>query len=602
MPGLTLTLLGPPQLASDGAPIHLRSRKCIALLAYLAVSGVRQRRAALATLLWPESDRERAHNMLRTTLSRLRSALQGQWLVADRRTVGLDGSHEEAVDVLRFRSLLAQCQRHGHGVRETCSDCLPPLSEAVELYGGDFMDGFTLPDSVEFDTWQSLETEALRQDLVSALQRLVQGYAVQREVERAVACAKRWLTVDPLDEGAHRALMRLYAGSGQLTAALRQYETCEGVLRQELGVSPSEETKDLYQAIRGGRMPQLQVRALVVSAVPARPRHNLPVQPTAFVGREEELDEIAQRLADPRCRLLTVVGPGGMGKSRLAIQAGEEHLPAFSDGVWFVPLAALESVDLLASTIMEALDVPRYGSSDPRAQLLSHLRERHPLLILDNFEHLLEGTTLVTEMLAGAPGLKLLVTSRERLNLRVEWLFPLGGMGVPEEAIIQPGEGGDVIAQAVAVLEGYSAVELFVQCARQVQPYFSLVAAGAGWVARICQLVEGMPLAIELAAPWVRVMDCEEIAQEIEGGLDLLTTALHDAPQRHRFVRAVFHHSWGCSRPRSDLCCGSSRSFGGGSAGRRRRRGLGHLSSRCLAWWTDRGFAVLPRAATRCTN
>jgi predicted ATPase len=269
------------------------------------------------------------------------------------------------------------------------------------------------------------------------------------------------------------------------------------------------------------------------------------VQPTPFVGREEELDEIAQRLADPGCRLLTVVGPGGTGKSRLAIQAGEEHLPTFSDGVWFVPLASLDSADLLASTIMEALDVPRYGSSDPRAQLLSYLCDRNLLLILDNFEHLLEGTTLVVEILSGAAGIKLLVTSRERLNLRGEWLFPLGGMGVPEEeAIIQAGEGGDVIAQAVTVLEGYSAVELFLQCAQRLQPQLSLASAGPASVIRICRLVEGMPLAIELAAPWTRVMDCEEIAREIEANLGFLATTLRDVPQRHRSMRAVFDQSW----------------------------------------------------------
>jgi predicted ATPase len=253
-------------------------------------------------------------------------------------------------------------------------------------------------------------------------------------------------------------------------------------------------------------MPPAQVRAPMVSAVPARPRHNLPVQPTPFVGREEELDQVARRPADPACRLPAVVGPGGMGKSRLAIQAAEEHLPIYRDGVCFVPLAPpLETVDLLPSTIVETLNVPRYGGTDPRVQLLNYLRDRNLLLILYNFEYLLEGTALVAEILRRAPGIKLLVTSRERLNLRGEWLFPQRGMGVPEEeAIIQAGEEGDVIEQAVAVLEGYSAVELFVQCAQQVQPELSLASAGPASLIRICRLVEGMPLAIELVAPWVR--------------------------------------------------------------------------------------------------
>ncbi len=536
MSGLTLSLFGPPRLARDDSPVDLPSRKALALLAYLTVTGTRHRRASLATMFWPESDRERAQNVMRYTLSLLRRALKGEWLVADRETVGLDGSQEGAVDVLRFRALLGQCGTHGHSARNTCSECLSLLSEAVELYRGDFLAGFTLHDSVEFDLWQSVEAEALRQEMVGALERLVEGLAGQGEVERASGYAWRWLALEPLDEGAHRAMMRLYAASGQQAAALRQYQTCERVLREELGASPGRETAELCRAIRAGRVPQLQVSRPAVTEPPVRRRHNLPMQPTAFVGREEELDQIAQHLADPACRLLTVVGPGGMGKSRLAIQAGEEHLPLFRDGVWFVPLASLDSADLLPSAIMDALDVPPYGGQDSKRQLLNYLRERQLLLILDNFEHLLEETPLVTEMLAEASELKLLVTSRERLNLRGEWAFSLGGMCVPKEAAY--------FVKATAELESYSAIQLFVECARRAQSDFSLGVVSAPSVVRICQLVEGMPLAIELAAPWVRVMDCEEISREIEANLGFLATTLRDMPPRHHSMRAVFDHSW----------------------------------------------------------
>lgn len=163
MSGVTLNLFGSPSLEEDGVPIDLPSRKGLALLAYLAVTSVRHRRTTLATLFWPESDRERAQNVFRYTLSLLRRALRGQWLEANREAVGLDGSQREGVDVLRFRSLLARYRTHGHGTHETCPECLPPLREAVEFYEGDFLAGFTLPDSVEFDMWQSLEAEALRQ-------------------------------------------------------------------------------------------------------------------------------------------------------------------------------------------------------------------------------------------------------------------------------------------------------------------------------------------------------------------------------------------------------------------------------------------------------
>jgi len=545
MPRFTLTLFGPPHLDRDGEAVHLRSRKCLALLIYLAVTGRTHRHDSLVSLLWPESDPARAHNSLLYTLSLLGKALSGTWLVVDRETIGLDGSQREAVDVVRFRDLLAQCLTHGHGANEACPQCLPLLKKAARLCQGGFMAGFTLPDTPGFDEWQALEEEALQRELMGALKRLAEGCAVQGDVEGAIAHAQRWVGSVPVEESAHRALMRLYAASGQHAASLRQYEACVQVLREELAVSPDAETVALYQAVIGRTLSAVQASIPAPVTVPSTPRHNLPPQPTPFVGREEELEQIAQSLADPACRLLTVVGPGGMGKSHLAIQAAETCLSAFSDGVWFVSLASLDSADLLSSAIMETLDVARHGSTDPTAQLLNYLRERNLLLVLDAFEDLLEATRLVTEMLRAASGLKVLVTSRERLNVREEWLYPLQGMGVPEEeATIQARGGGDATEQAIAVLEGYSAVELFVQCARQVQPGLSLASAGPASVARICQLVGGMPLAIELAAPWMRVMGCEEIAEQIEGGLDLLTTALRDVPERHRSMRAVFDHSW----------------------------------------------------------
>jgi len=532
---LTLSLFGPPRLARDGASVDLPSRKALALLAYLAITGTSHRRATLAALFWPESDPRGARHALRSTLWLLRRALDDAWLVVDRNTVGLDGSQVESVDVVRFRTLLSQCLTHGHAARDTCPDCLPLLGEAVDLYGGDFLAGFTLRDSVEFDTWQSLETESLRQELVGALRRLVQGCTAQGQVEQAIEHAKRWLALDPLDEAAHRALMRLYAGSGQQSAALRQFEACERVLMEELGVSSGEETKELVTAIRQRQVPQLDVGAPAFAQAPAAPRHNLPPQPTPFVGREEELVHIAQRLADPACRLLTIVGPGGIGKSRLAIQAAGEQVAHFAHSVCFVPLAPVGSGNLLVPTIMEALDVPMYGAAPPDVQLLNTLRQRHLLLILDNFEHLVERAPLVREMLDSAPRLKVLVTSRERLNLRQEWTFSLSGLRVPEKG-------------ATAEPESYSAVQLFVQCASRARADFSpastKASTNAASVSRICQLVGGMPLAIELAAPWIRVMPCEDIAREIERNLGFLATSLRDMPQRHRSMQAVFDQSW----------------------------------------------------------
>ncbi len=537
MSRLTLSLLGSACLARDGVPIHLRSRKATALLAHLAVMGGSHSRTKLATLFWPESNERQARDGLRYTLWLLRKALDGEWLAVDRRAIGLDVSQEPDIDVTRFRGLLAQCRSHGHPADETCRECLPLLAEAVDLYSGDLMAGFTLRDSPEFDEWQSLQTEVLRQELAGALEQLAQSHMVQGDFEPAMAYAQRWLALDPLHEPAHRCLMRLYAGCGQRASALRQYEVCQRLLQAELGVAPDPQTTALYQAIREGQ-------EVVSQTTGAMSRHNLPPPPTPFVGRKTELFQIAGLLVDPNCRLLSVVGPGGIGKSRLAIRASRDQVQHFAHGVCFVPLGSVGSPEHLASAIMEALNVPPHGANDPKVRLVNALRHKKLLLILDSFEHLLGGAPLIAQMLGHAPGLKCLVTSRERLNLREEWLLPLEGLQFPSVEEI-----------ARAREEDYSAIQLFAQCARRVHHDFSLATAGVSSVARICQLVEGMPLAIELAAPWAQLMSCEDIARGIEQDLSFLNTTLRDMPLRHRSMRAVFDHSWGllCTEENSVL-------------------------------------------------
>jgi predicted ATPase len=257
--------------------------------------------------------------------------------------------------------------------------------------------------------------------------------------------------------------------------------------------------------------------------------------------------------------LLTLVGPGGIGKTRLALQAAQNLVEApiasmaFPDGIYFVPLASISEPDFLVSAIAEALHFSFYSNVEPKQQLLDYLREKSMLLVLDNFEQLLtppaaspgeslsevgkiEGTTLLTEILATAPAVKILVTSREALNLQEEWFHPVAGMAYP------PAEGLEV-AETAEALETYSAVQLFSQCARRVRPGFSLATEKKG-VVWICRLVEGMPLGIELAAAWLKILSCDQIARQIEHDLDFLATSFRNVPVRHRSMRAVFEHSW----------------------------------------------------------
>ena len=261
--------------------------------------------------------------------------------------------------------------------------------------------------------------------------------------------------------------------------------------------------------------------------------HSLPSQATAFVGREKEMDELKKMIDNPQCRLINLVGPGGIGKTRLALQVAAEKIEKFKDGVYFVPLDAMTigSIQFLVFTIADSLKFAFYSREDPKVQLLNYLRRKEMLIIMDNFEHLINEAELLVEIFENAPKIKFLVTSRERLRLKGEWIMEIMGLAAPSEI------GEDDI-------EKYSAVQLFIESAKRIKPDFVLSKVDHKYVIEICKLVEGMPLGIELAASWVRSLSNSEIVQEINKGVDFLTSTLQDVPQRHRSLRAVFDYSW----------------------------------------------------------
>ncbi len=301
---------------------------------------------------------------------------------------------------------------------------------------------------------------------------------------------------------------------------------------------------------------------------------NLPAEPTPFIGRRDELAEIKQHLGETR--LLTLTGPGGIGKTRLALRTAVEMAGEFDHGSFFVPLAPIHSVDHLVQTIAEGVKFPLATHEDPQHQLLRYLRDKQHLLVMDNFEHLLDGADIVSEILQAAPQVKILVTSRERLNLMSETVLHVGGMSFPDPLTSQDSLD-------------YDAISLFLQSARKVRPGYEPSADELAQIATICQIVEGMPLAIELAAGWLHVLSVDEITQELEQGLDILTTEARDAPPRHRSIHAVFNHSWSMLQPAEQEIFMHLSVFRGGFT-RQAAQQVAGASLQQLAGFVDKSF------------
>jgi predicted ATPase/DNA-binding SARP family transcriptional activator/Tfp pilus assembly protein PilF len=533
MTRLLLSLLGPFQAVLDGEPIaDFATDKTRALLAYLAVETDHpHRRDTLAGLLWPDQPERKARQNLRQALSYLRQAIgdpgdddsaEGAFLLVDRQTVQFNPDSDYWLDVAAFKALADDCKKHRHSRLGTCLSCMQRLERMAELYRGGFLEHFFLSDSSMFEEWASLEREWLHRQAVETLSHLADYYERRGDYARARQYAWRQVELEPWREEAHRHLMRLLTLDGQRSAALVQYETCRRALAEELGVKPANETMALYERIQAEEF-------LHSLAIP----HNLPSSLPHLVGREKELAELADMLADPDCRLVTLVGPGGIGKTHLALQTALNHIGTLLDGTYFVSLISISSTALVVPTIADTLRFSFYSRQDMKEQLLNYLQEKEILLVLDNMEHVLdaESVGLLADILRRAPGVVLLVTSRERLNLQGEWVYQVEGLTYPRN--------GDA-----RELDGYSAVELFLQRACQMERHFALSENEAPHAVRICQMVEGIPLGVELAAAWVQTRSCKEIAQEIEHNLDVLTTRLHGVTERHQSIRATFEHSW----------------------------------------------------------
>ena len=702
MSRLYISLLGAPKILLDGVPQKIPTARAIPLIAYLAITGKSQTREILANLLWTDSTQKQALAALRTTLWRLKTAGLEDWITLDRNEIELKHQRNIEIDVVNFKTLLDKCNAHGHPPSQICLYCTPALSEAIELYHGDFMSGFNISKAPTFDDWRMQQSELLQTLQLDALERLVKCHRTFGDFNLAIHYARIWLYFDRLNENAHFQLLQLYSITGQRTAGISLYKHYKEVLSRELGIEPAEELSSLYKQVQSGQSApatkqkvktpvfliadiekstlywasagskksdilntytnivketarqfgglilqksddsitllfengqplhcavtihlklkktvwgdpgppsirmvlfstitegnspsnfsmltriassllsiswggqivfsdqtlrfldipvgsqvkdlgfhflneiegSLHVYELIHPHLPSTEHPplqsgiqqlvNFPILSPAFLGREQELEELSRLFTSPEYRIVSLVGPGGIGKTRLAIQCASQVAQYFSDGVYFTSFTSIQDPDFIPILLAETLKFSFFGSTNQTEQLGKYLHRMNVLLVIDNFEHLrVEGAKFLAMLLSQTHHLKILITSRQRLNMIAETILEVHGLPVPASTVDENGES-------------YSSIKLFVHNAQKIFPRFSFQNNKEA-ITRICQLVDGIPLGILLASSWVRVFSCPEIASEINKSIDFLTTTAPDIDPRHRSLSAVFDNSW----------------------------------------------------------
>jgi len=491
------------------------AQKAGALLVYLAYTGQPQARERLAELLWPDHSPERALGSLRMALNGLRRNL-APYLQTSRLMIGLVpgryrlDAHEMVGAVESFR--LSQGRAMPHLVRR--------LNEALKHYRGDFLRDF-FGGSPEFEAWLYATREHLKAYFCEGTLSLTDYYMQAGQYAEALAALRRAWVVDPLNEAINRRMMLALSRSGRSSEALEHYQEYRRRLAAELEVEPSAETTALYQLLRSGRQPDESN-----GHKDARPQ-NLPIHPTPMIGRENLLADIAARLSEPDSSLLTLVGPGGIGKTRLALAAADmqRHGGMFPDGVVVVPLDAYSSAAQIAPAVAAALGYQALADGRSlRRQISDFIRQKKILLVLDNYEHLLDGADFAVE-LAACPFVHIVVTSREPLQVEGEKLLPITGLPYPTQDSPPP---------------DYDAARLFLRAVQRLYPDYSPTGEDDRHIAQICRLVDGSPLGLLLAAAWMDVLTLEEIAAQIQWNIQLLENRVPGLPERHRSIRAVF--------------------------------------------------------------
>lgn len=495
------------------------SQKAPALFIYLLSHPRDHQRDVLAELFWSETTGKQALKNLRTVLSNLQKIGLADFLYITRQTLAIQNQDAIWVDYQMLESAI-------DSINEKLKRPYSPqrlfteMTSAINLYEGDFLLGLKTNNAQDLDTWVTLERERLRSRISNIMFELLKLALENGEYTKGLEYGHRLLSMDSLWEEAVRLVMTLHAYNGNRTSAIQQYEEFSSILQKELEIPPESETTQLYRAIKTGR-----IKATAPQAKP----NNLQQASNIFVENPTFMQAIHNHLNNLDNRLITLLGQGGVGKTRLAQHIAHQRLEDYRDGVFFISLASVTSTEFVAQAILNALSITHLDiGRTPKDTLIENLGDKHILLVLDNMEHLLDSITILQSILHHAPYSQLLVTSREQLQIQGEQVFTIPVLLYPQQT---------------ANSSDYPALKLFEQTAQRVKSDFRL-SDSLEDVVRICQLIDGLPLAIVIAAGWVQFLPVAIIAQRIEENIDFLTISRRDLPERHRGITALMNTTW----------------------------------------------------------
>ena len=512
---LEARLLGKFDVSRAGRPIGITSRPAQSLFAYLILSaGTAHRREKLAGMLWPDSLEETARDNLRHALWRVRKALESassaNCLQANDLTLAFNGSADYWLDAAELAK-----------VSENAS--ADELRSVLSEYQGELLPGF-------YDEWVVLEREHLNSIFEHHMARLMSLLQDERRWLDILDWAERWIKLGQKPEPAYRALMTAHAAKGDMSKVAATYARCVKSLK-EFGMEPSEQTKELYENLKSGKE-TLKALSSTTKPFTKESSSTIPVPLTSFIGREKELKEIARLLSSSR--LLTLTGPGGVGKTRLAIQTASGSIKKFKDGVFWVGLVGLSDANLIPQEIAQSLNLREVSNVPLIEALKTYLKSKDILLVIDNCEHLIRACAVYAEqLLTTCPKLRILATSIEALGLFNETIWQVPSLPVPE-----------ILQLPLQDLKDFASIELFHERARHAKSSFALDERNAFSVAQICRRLDGIPLAIELAAARIKVLSVDEIAARLDDRFSLLTAGSRTAIPRHQTLRATIDWSY----------------------------------------------------------